>query len=95
MIDLNVLRENTDQVKKSLKNRGFELDVDFFQQLEQQRKDIQIKTQDIQQERNSLSKQSGYLRQKAKIPKRLCNKSHPFRQEQKIMKFNYKIFSNN
>ena len=49
MIDLNVLRENTDQVKKSLKNRGFELDVDFFQQLEQQRKDIQIKTQDIQQ----------------------------------------------
>ena len=64
MIDLNVLRENTDQVKKSLKNRGFELDVDFFQQLEQQRKDIQIKTQDIQQERNSLSKQIGILKAK-------------------------------
>lgn len=64
MIDLNVLRDNTDQVKKSLKNRGFELDVDFFQQLEQQRKDIQIKTQDIQQERNSLSKQIGILKAK-------------------------------
>ena len=64
MIDLNVLRENTDQAKKSLKNRGFELDVDFFQQLEQQRKDIQIKTQDIQQERNSLSKQIGILKAK-------------------------------
>lgn len=64
MIDLNVIRENTDQVKKSLKNRGFELDVDFFQQLEQQRKDIQIKTQDIQQERNSLSKQIGILKAK-------------------------------
>ena len=64
MIDLNVLRENTDQVKKSLKNRGFELDVDFFHQLEHQRKDIQIKTQDIQQERNSLSKQIGILKAK-------------------------------
>lgn len=64
MIDLNVLRDNTDQVKKSLKNRGFELDVDFFHQLEQQRKDIQIKTQDIQQERNSLSKQIGILKAK-------------------------------
>src|SRR6056300_2033633 len=64
MIDLNVLRENTDQVKKSLKNRGFELDVDFFQQLEQQRKNIQIKTQDIQQERNSLSKKIGILKAK-------------------------------
>ena len=64
MIDLNVLRDNTDQVKKSLKNRGYELDVDFFHQLEQQRKDIQIKTQDIQQERNSLSKQIGILKAK-------------------------------
>ena len=64
MIDLNVLRDNTDEVKKSLKNRGFELDVDFFYQLEQQRKDIQIKTQDIQQERNSLSKQIGILKAK-------------------------------
>lgn len=64
MIDLNVLRDNTDQVKKSLKNRGFELDVDFFHQLEHQRKDIQIKTQDIQQERNSLSKQIGILKAK-------------------------------
>ena len=35
-----------------------------FQQLEQQRKDIQIKTQDIQQERNSLSKQIGILKAK-------------------------------
>lgn len=64
MIDLNVLRENTDQVKKSLKNRGYELDVDFFHQLEQQRKDIQIKTQEIQQERNNLSKQIGILKAK-------------------------------
>jgi seryl-tRNA synthetase len=64
MIDLNVLRDNTDQVKKSLKNRGFELDVDFFHQLEHQRKDIQIKTQDIQQERNRLSKQIGILKAK-------------------------------
>lgn len=64
MIDLNVLRDNTDQVKKSLKNRGFELDVDFFHQLEHQRKDIQIKTQAIQQERNSLSKQIGILKAK-------------------------------
>ncbi|MGB4562772.1 MAG: serine--tRNA ligase, partial [Methylophilaceae bacterium] len=47
-----------------LKNMLFELDFDFFQQLEQQRKDIQIKTQDIQQERNSLSKQIGILKAK-------------------------------
>ena len=66
MIDINLLRNDIEALKKILKQRGFDLDVNFFNSLEEERKHIQIKTQELQQERNDLSKQVGILKSQGK-----------------------------
>ena len=64
MIDINLLRTHLQDVVTSLKTRGFVFDNQFFLEIESKRKNIQIKTQEVQQERNSLSKEIGILKSK-------------------------------
>lgn len=64
MIDINLLRTHLQDVVTSLKTRGFIFDNQFFLEIESKRKNIQIKTQEVQQERNSLSKEIGILKSK-------------------------------
>jgi len=66
MIDISLLRNDIGSLEKILKHRGFDLDVNFFNSLEDERKHIQIKTQELQQERNDLSKQVGVLKSQGK-----------------------------
>ena len=66
MIDINLLRNDIESLEKILKHRGFDLDVNFFNSLEEERKHIQIKAQELQQERNDLSKQVGVLKSQGK-----------------------------
>jgi len=66
MIDISLLRNDIGSLEKILKHRGFDLDVKFFNSLEDERKHIQIKTQELQQERNDLSKQVGVLKSQGK-----------------------------
>ena len=64
MIDINLLRTHLQDVVTSLKTRGFVFDNQFFLEIESKRKNIQIKTQEVQQERNFLSKEIGILKSK-------------------------------
>lgn len=59
MLDAKLLRTDLDNVAQQLAKRGFELDVATLSALEEQRKAIQIKTQELQSERNSRSKSIG------------------------------------
>ena len=60
MIDPNLLRNNLAEVAEKLKiKRGFTLDVANITQLEEQRKDLQVKTETLQAERNARSKAIG------------------------------------
>lgn len=59
MLDPNLLRNELDVVAEKLARRGFILDVDMLRKLEQERKDLQIKTESLQAERNSRSKTIG------------------------------------
>ena len=59
MIDINLLREDIKQIADSLKKRGFDLDVKKYESLEKERKVIQVKTQELQEQRNQFSKSIG------------------------------------
>ena len=64
MLDIQLLRNNIDEVSERLSGRGYTLDVASFQKLEAERKTLQTRTQDLQASRNSLSKQIGMLKGK-------------------------------
>ena len=64
MIDIQILRNDIGIAKDKLLSRGFDLDVATFQALENVRKDLQVKTQDLQEKRNSISKEIGISKSK-------------------------------
>ena len=59
MLDIQLLRKDIDSVATRLQSRGFTLDVNAFNQLEAERKAIQVQTEDLQAQRNKLSKEIG------------------------------------
>ncbi|MDG6773302.1 serine--tRNA ligase [Thiomicrorhabdus sp. ZW0627] len=59
MLDAKLLRTELETVAEKLKTRGFELDTAQIETLEAQRKELQVKTQTLQAERNSRSKGIG------------------------------------
>jgi seryl-tRNA synthetase len=59
MLDPKLIRNDLEGVARQLARRGFTLDTGKLQALEQQRKDIQALTQELQAERNGHSKNIG------------------------------------
>ena len=59
MLESKLLRGNIDFVVEQLKRRNFSFDVKEFNELEDQRKSIQVQTQDLQNLRNTKSKSIG------------------------------------
>lgn len=59
MLDPKLIRSNPDDVAAALKKKGYTLDVDAFQSLEEERKGFQVKAEALQQERNSRAKSIG------------------------------------
>jgi seryl-tRNA synthetase len=59
MLDAKFLRNDVEQTAKVLADRGFNLDVALVNELEEKRKSLQIKTESLQAERNSRSKEIG------------------------------------
>ncbi len=59
MLDPKLLRADLDAVEAQLARRAFRLETDAFRQLETRRREVQAKTQNLQNERNSRSKLVG------------------------------------
>ncbi|HQS37947.1 MAG: serine--tRNA ligase [Methylotenera sp. 24-45-7] len=64
MLDIQALRNDLDDVVAQLKKRGFDFDAAKFSTLEQARKTVQTRTQDLQAKRNNASKQIGMAKAK-------------------------------
>ena len=64
MLDIQLLRTQLDTVAARLATRGMTLDTAAFQALEDERKQLQTRTQELQARRNALSKQIGMLKGK-------------------------------
>ena len=64
MLDIQLLRNDLEGVAERLESRGFTLDTAAFQELEQDRKVTQTRTQELQAKRNASSKQIGQAKAK-------------------------------
>ncbi|NOT18155.1 MAG: serine--tRNA ligase [Sulfuriferula sp.] len=64
MLDIQLLRNDLDNVAARLASRGFALDTVEFARLEAERKKIQTLTQELQAKRNASSKQIGIAKSK-------------------------------
>ena len=64
MLDIQQLRSSLDTVVEGLAKRGKPIDFTEFKALEAERKTLQSRTQELQAQRNSLSKQIGMLKGK-------------------------------
>ncbi len=64
MLDIQLLRKDIHAVATRLAARPFTLDVQAFQTIEAERKQVQMRTQELQAQRNGLSKQVGALKGK-------------------------------
>ena len=62
MLDIQLLRSNTAAVAERLARRGYDFDTARFDALEERRKSVQVKTEELQAARNSISKQIGALK---------------------------------
>jgi len=64
MLDIQALRNDLDGVVNQLNKRGFVFDAAEFSALEQERKAVQTRTQELQAKRNNTSKQIGIAKSK-------------------------------
>lgn len=62
MLDPVLLRKDIDDVVARLKRRGLDFDVERFQELENRRKKVQVETESLQAQRNTLAKEIGRLK---------------------------------
>jgi seryl-tRNA synthetase len=64
MLDIQLLRKDLPAALAGLKRRGFAFDEAAFRALEDERKKLQSRTEELQNKRNTLSKQIGVLKGK-------------------------------
>ena len=64
MLDPRLFRTDLDYVKQQLDRRSFDFDTSAYEALESRRKIIQIKTQDLQNEKNKSAKSIGQAKAK-------------------------------
>jgi seryl-tRNA synthetase len=59
MLDPQLLRTDPDAVAKGLETRGYVLDVDAWRELEARRKELQVRVQDLQNQKNLSARSIG------------------------------------
>ena len=62
MLDPRLLRSELDGVRANLARRGFSLDTKAFQSLEDRRKAVQVRVEELRSERNARSREIGKLK---------------------------------
>ena len=73
MLDPRLFRTDLDFVKEQLNRRSFDFNAESYAELEARRKDVQVKTQELQNERNSRSKAIGLAKAKGEDVQALLN----------------------
>jgi seryl-tRNA synthetase len=64
MLDIRFIREQTDVVEASIKKRGASIDLSEVLSLDERRRELTVKVEDLRAERNSASKEIGAAKQR-------------------------------
>ena len=75
MIDQNLLRKDPMYVEKMVKRRNVTIEVSEFLNMDQERKMIQVQTEELQAQRNKLAKEIGMLKAKGESTEDLMQKA--------------------
>ena len=59
MIDVKLLRDSPNEVRDSLKSRGYDLNTAYFEELDEIRKVLQVEVEQLQSQRKNLSTEFG------------------------------------
>lgn len=66
MLDIQLIRNNADEVKEKLGKRGYEVDFSQFLQLDEKRKSLITTVEELKAQRNKASKDVGQLKREGK-----------------------------
>jgi seryl-tRNA synthetase len=66
MLDLKFIRENSDLVKKGVKNKQADIDIDEILNLDEERRTLIKRTEELKSQRNKVSKEVGRLKKEGK-----------------------------
>ncbi|MGB9712377.1 MAG: serine--tRNA ligase [Dissulfurimicrobium sp.] len=74
MLDIKFIRSNINLIKKSLKDRNYNLNIDELLDIDSQRREIIHKVEELKNQRNILSEQIGLLKKEEKDTDSLTSK---------------------
>ncbi|MCT9094512.1 serine--tRNA ligase [Haloarchaeobius sp. HME9146] len=66
MLDRRYIRENPEEVRASLVNRGYDIDLDEILDMDEEWRELKAEGDDLRHERNTVSQQIGQLKQEGK-----------------------------
>jgi seryl-tRNA synthetase len=84
MLDAKYIKDNINIVAEKLATRGYKLDIAEFESKESKRKQLQEKTQELQAQRNTISKEIGIRKAKGKNADDIFKKVNEINDELKV-----------
>ena len=91
MLDAKYIKDNLQEVANKLAMRGYKLDVNLFEIQEAKRKDLQEKTQELQSQRNIMSKEIGKRKSKGEDVSDIFAKVNEINEQLKTVEKDLKV----
>jgi seryl-tRNA synthetase len=84
MLDPKLLRGEPETLKETLATRGYVLDVAFWQEMENKRKSLQVKTEELQAQKNAGAKRIGELKRSGENADSLMSEMEAVSEQMKL-----------
>ena len=91
MLDAKYIKDNLQEVADRLATRGYKLDINLFETQEAQRKELQEKTQELQSQRNTISKEIGKRKSKGEDASDIFTRVNEINEDLKLVEKDLKI----
>ena len=75
MLDMKLVRQNPEKIRKMLKDRMVEFDLDLLLQLDEKRRELIISTDSLRNKKNKMSINTGYFSRMSKAVTKKVNRT--------------------